>query len=91
LFVLFVRIQHFAHLFCHVTAGNQEDDDEEDEDFSINESGEEGESLGFVDTDIEENKVDDLQADPNETCPLLGRARPPRRPLPSLSMLSPPR
>jgi hypothetical protein len=79
---LFVRIQHFAHPFCHVTAGNQEDDDEEDEDFSINESGEEGESLGSVDTDIEENEVNDLQTVLDDNMPSARKSSTPKKAAP---------
>ena len=47
--------------------GDREDEDEynseEDEDFNGDKSGEEGESLGSVDTDVEENEVEDLHAD----------------------------
>jgi hypothetical protein len=47
--------------------GNQEDKDEynseEDGDFEGDESGKEGESLGSVNTDTEENEVEDLHTD----------------------------
>ena len=46
--------------------GDREDEDEynseEDEDINGDKSCEEGESLGSVDTDVEENKVEDLHA-----------------------------
>jgi hypothetical protein len=47
--------------------GDREDEDEynseEDEDINGDKSCEEGESLGSVDTDVEENKVEDLHVD----------------------------
>jgi hypothetical protein len=52
----------FVSTFAHTIflTGDQEEDDEDDKSFDGDESGEEGESLGSVDTDIEENKVADL-------------------------------
>jgi hypothetical protein len=67
-----VRFSLFVMLVCLIVdspfvKGDREDEDEynseEDEDFNGDKSGEEGESLGSVDTDVEENKVEDLHAD----------------------------
>ena len=67
-----MRFSLFVMLVCLIVdspfvTGDQEDKDEynseEDEDFNGDKSGEEGESLGSVDTDVEESEVEDLYTD----------------------------
>ena len=64
MFVCGLFVSTFAHTIF--LTGDQEEDDEDNKSFDGDESGNEGESLGSVDTYIEENEVEDLQADAEE-------------------------